>query len=147
MKKQQMIGIIILGCFFMSGCFGPNAPQVCFDEVCLDVELALTDAQQTQGLQYRESLKRDKGMLFVFGEPSQVAFWMKNTLISLDIIWLDQRKKIIYIEKNTPPCLQEKCPTYGPAESCRYVLEANAGWADANDISIGDRAEFNVMDK
>jgi len=147
MKKQRIAAMFILGCFLLAGCFGPNAPQVCFDETCVEVELALTDAQQAKGLQYRESLEMNKGMLFVFGEPSQVKFWMKNTLIPLDIIWLDQRKRIVYIQKNTPPCLQEICPTYGPDENCRYVLEANAGWANANDIGIGDRAEFRAMDK
>ena len=147
MKKQKMMAILVLGCFLLAGCFGPKTPQVCFDEICVDVELALTPEQQSRGLQYRESLELNKGMLFVFEELSQVNFWMKNTLIPLDMIWLDQRKEIIYIQKNAPPCFQENCPTYGPALSCRYVLEVDAGWADANNVGIGDRVKFRAVDK
>lgn len=145
MKTRILLSAISF--LFISGCFSPSGPQVCINNECVNVELALTDQQHAQGLQYRDSLDRDKGMLFVFGQPVEVSFWMKNTLIPLDIIWIDESRKIIYIQKNAAPCFKEPCPSYGPQKPAQYVLEVNAGWSDAHRANIGDFAEFRFMDQ
>lgn len=144
---MKIIVLSILSLFLVVGCLGSPGPQVCFHNACVNVELALTDRQQAQGLQYRESLDRNKGMLFVFGQPVEASFWMKNTLIPLDMIWIDDMRKIIYIQKNAAPCFKDPCPSYGPQAPAQYVLEVNAGWADAHGIGIGDVVDFRFMEK
>lgn len=117
--------------------------QVCFQEQCLNVELAQTKGELTKGLQFRENMDRNAGMLFIFPQNDTYDFWMKDTLMPLDIIWISEDKKVIYISENTPPCRQEQCPVYGPGqELSRYVLEVNAGAANRLGIKIGDEAHF-----
>jgi hypothetical protein len=112
--------------------------QVCFNETCFGIELAATPESRARGLMFREHLGDDKGMLFVFDEPGVYNFWMKNTLIPLDIIWIDENRTVINISKNTPPCEADPCPSYGPVQKAKYVLEVNAGKADEIGLKIGD---------
>lgn len=130
-----------------SGCLSDKQPKVCFGPSCLKVAIAQTDQELERGLQYRQTMPRDEGMLFVFPQNVEAGFWMKNTLLPLDMIWFNEFKRIVYIEKNAPPCLQETCPVYGPKEPIRYVLEANAGFADATDLTIGQEARFSLVEK
>ncbi len=116
--------------------------QICFRSHCLDVEVAKEPEALLRGLQFRKSLKRHTGMLFVFPKAGIRRFWMKDTWIPLDIIWLDGNHKVIFIESNTPPCRQDPCVTYGPLKLSRYVLEINAGEVTSLGIRIGDKAEF-----
>ena len=77
----------------------------------------------------RTELPADAGMWFVFEENAPGRkFWMKNTLIPLDIMWADGSGSIVYIEEQVPPCEENPCPTYGPSgEVSRYVFEVNSG--------------------
>ncbi|MDP2909631.1 MAG: DUF192 domain-containing protein, partial [bacterium] len=85
-----------------------------------------------------ESLEEDAGMLFVFDKEDFYSFWMKNTLMPLDMIWINENNKIVYIQKNARPCETEKCQNYATPEKAKYVLEINAGLADKYGIKIGD---------
>lgn len=144
--RRLFLAILFLGIGF--GIFGCNKePRVFLGTASVRVEVAQTQTELARGLQYRSSLAKDSGMLFIFPQNVEAMFWMKNTLIPLDIIWLDENKKIVHIEKNVPPCLQEQCPVYGPSEQVVYVLEVNAGFADANDIAVGDYATFSFVEK
>ncbi len=144
---MRAIFFVVLGIFFIGFLFScDKQPRVCFRSSCLKVEIAQSASELERGLQYRRSLDKDAGMLFIFPQNVEAAFWMKNTLIPLDMFWLDQDKKVVYIEKSAAPCLQEQCPTYGPKEMVRYVLEANAGFADAYNINIGDTATFSLVE-
>lgn len=107
-------------------------PQVCYLKDCYSIEIVDTPASRQKWLMFREELDTDAGMLFVFDTPSNYNFWMKNTKLSLDMIWLDKNFKILYINANTPPCTKDPCPTYGPEQAAAlYVLEIN-GWQAAN---------------
>jgi uncharacterized membrane protein (UPF0127 family) len=88
---------------------------------------------------YRESLGRNEGMLFVFEQSGFYPFWMKNTLIPLDIIWIDEDWRIVSIAESVPPCRAEPCPTYPPAAQARYVVEVNAGFARRHGVARGDQ--------
>ncbi|HJU03941.1 MAG TPA: DUF192 domain-containing protein, partial [Nitrospiraceae bacterium] len=81
-------------------------------------ELADTAEKRGRGLMFRESLAKDHGMLFTFSEPQHWTFWMKNTRIPLDIIWMDDKKKIVHVERNVPTCSRtdDGCPQYQPNE-------------------------------
>ncbi len=118
--------------------------SVCIDGKCFSVQLAKTQKEQESGLMYRNQLSQDKGMLFIFKNPGIYTFWMKNTLISLDILWIDINNKIIYISKKTPPCTTSICNTYGPSENTKYVLEINGGISDKENFKVGDLVKINA---
>ena len=118
-------------------------PQICFEETCFDLEIADDTEEREQGLMWREELNEDAWMLFVFEQSRVSRFWMKNTLIPLDMLWLDEWWKVVYIEHDVLPCEADPCPTYGPTqEVAKYVLELNAGSANEFELHIGDIAEM-----
>jgi hypothetical protein len=91
-----------------------SSPILCHEEDCYSIEIADTPASRQQGLMFRENLPQDQGMLFVFDTPSDYRFWMKNTKLTLDMIWINQNYQIVHIESNVPPCTADPCPSYGP---------------------------------
>jgi hypothetical protein len=94
-----------------------------------------TPESRTLGLSGRESLPEDTAMLFVFDKPGIYKFWMKDMNFPIDIIWLDENKKIIHIEENIAP---ETYPaSFGPEKDSLYVLEANAGFASKKGLQVG----------
>lgn len=117
--------------------------EVCFNQVCFSVEIAKTQAQKDFGLMGRESLDADKGMLFIFDKEGIYSFWMKNTLIPLDIIWINSNGKVVFIAENVQPCpfnLSKAliCPSIIPSARAKYVLEINAGLVEKYKLKIGD---------
>jgi hypothetical protein len=107
--------------------------------VKIDVEIAATEFERAQGLMYRPSMPDSVGMLFIFEWEAPQAFWMKNTIIPLDIIYVDQQKKIVSIAKNAKPYSEESLPSEGNAQ---YVVEVVAGFTDKYGILVGDRITF-----
>ena len=84
-------------------------------------------------------------MIFLFPDESPRGFWMYNTLIPLDIIWMDSDRRIVFISAHTPPCKspnQAECPNYGRGFPAQYVLELAAGQAAARSLKVGDRLTF-----
>ena len=110
------------------------------------LELATVPEDQAQGLMFRENLPERTGMLFVFAELTPHHFWMKNTMIPLDIIWLDDTGKVIFVSADTPPCKADPCPTYGTDTPVRRVLEIAAGMAKKEGIDVGSRIEIRDVD-
>jgi len=107
------------------------------------VEIANDPAEQSRGLMFRKSMEWNNGMFFVFDEDRKLSFWMKNTYIPLDMIFINNEFKIIDIKENAKPCLEMPCPTYSSKEPVKYVLEVNAGFAQKNKIKIGDKLIMN----
>jgi hypothetical protein len=120
-----------------------SAGKVCLGNNCYVVELAITPSERERGLMFRSSLGKDRGMLFDFGADGIHKFWMKNTLINLDIIWIGADKKIVFISNNISPCIRDVCPSYGPDAAARYVLEVNGGEMKRLGAKIGDAAVMN----
>lgn len=87
----------------------------------------------------RRSLETDQGMLFIFNEEGYPSFWMKNTLISLDMLFIDSRKKVIFIVQKTTPLSETAIPSPGPVQ---YVLEVNAGYVARNGVTVGSHVTF-----
>ncbi len=108
----------------------------------INVEIADDNNEREKGLMLRESLDENSGMLFVFEKEEPQTFWMKNTLISLDIIFIDKNNKIIGIEK-AEPCKQDPCALYRSSGPAKYILEVNAGFSAKNKISVGDKVILN----
>lgn len=147
MKKVNypLIGIVVAAIFlfaiFSFIFITKENVDVCFYEKCVHAEVAYSEDERAQGLMFREKLGDDNGMLFWFDRPDNYKFWMKNTLIPLDIIWIDENFKVVHIA-NAIPCVQENCPIYNPNANARYVLEVNGGFADENGISVGDEVSI-----
>ena len=106
----------------------------------IDIQLAQTDAQRADGLMYRKSMTDGQGMLFLFPEMEERAFWMKNTYISLDIVYIDDNMEIVSIQKYATPLSEESLPSFKKAQ---YVLEVNGGFCDKYHIGYGDRISFS----
>lgn len=100
----------------------------------IDVEIAETDETRHRGLMFRDKMEQNQGMLFIFNAEEPQGFYMKNTLIPLDIIFVNAKKEIIKIYKNTTPLSEEDLPSIKPT---LYVVEVNGGYCDKNGIKEG----------
>ena len=107
------------------------------------LDLADTEAKRIQGLSGVNSLGHNEGLLMKFDSDGTHGIWMKDMLVSLDIIWLDSNKKVVYIVKNAPP--ENPASTiYAPKTKARYVIELPAGSVQKAGIKAGDIAEFHI---
>ncbi len=108
----------------------------------IDIQLAQTDKQREDGLMYRKSMSDDQGMLFIFPDMEERSFWMKNTYISLDIIYIDDKMEIVSIQKYATPLSEQSLPSFKKAQ---YVLEVNGGFADKYHIAYGDKIAYTKL--
>jgi len=115
---------------------------VCIRGVCFDAEIAVTAAERSRGLMHRVVLAKDRGMLFVFPEEGLHRFWMKNTLIELDIIFIAADRRVVSISRRAQPCRKDPCELYSPEGNAAYVLEIPGGLAAAYGFVAGDLVEF-----
>jgi len=135
-------GIITLTIFFLKH---SSKAEVCLKKFCFKVKIAQSSLQREKGLMYRKSLPKNEGMLFIFPKEDYHSFWMKNTFISLDIIWLDKNGEVVFISKNNKPCLNESCPIIKPTAKAKYVLEINSGLVDQLNLRVGEKAQINYL--
>jgi len=115
------------------------------EPIVVKVELAQTDDQKRVGLSGRRSLGDYEGMLFVMDEVGIHAFWMKDMLIPLDIIFIDSKHFIVDIKENVQPCGSGYCPNIYSESPFLYVLEVNAGFTKSNKIVVGNSMVFNIL--
>jgi uncharacterized membrane protein (UPF0127 family) len=106
------------------------------------VELALTPENRATGLMDRQSMAADHGMLFRFDQTRDVLMWMKNTPLSLDMLFIAENGRIARIAENTVPFSETIIPSGSPV---RYVLELNAGTAAKTGVAVGDRVRHRVI--
>jgi uncharacterized protein len=104
-----------------------------------DIEVVQDEMSKARGLMFRKSMEENQGMLFIFDQEKLQSFWMRNTYISLDIIFIDSNKKIVHIAKNTVPLTDTPVPSIKPAI---YVFEIKAGLSDKLGLKEGDRINF-----
>ena len=114
--------------------------------IIIHAEIADTTKKRAEGLMYREHLAKDRGMLFTFGQAQPWTFWMKNTKIPLDIIWMNEKKQIIHIAHNVPICTRtdDSCPQYQPNDPALYVLELGGGEAARLKLEKGAKLQFRT---
>lgn len=101
----------------------------------IEAEVARNFASRAQGLMHRRQMPRNRGMLFVFEQPSRYCMWMRNTLIPLAVAFIDERGEILNIEEMAPETETNHCA----AKPARYALEMNAGWFSAHKLAAGAR--------
>jgi uncharacterized protein len=110
-------------------------PEVKLGSTTIQVDISDTEALREQGLSGKTSLAENEGMLFVFPTPGPYGFWMKDMNFPLDIVWINEEKQVIGIERNLSPGTYPQ--TFYPLSAVKYVLELTAGFSDAHGIKVG----------
>ena len=127
----------------LGGCASSGAPWVELGGHRYTVEVADDDAERARGLMFRDQLAANRGMLFIHEREEPQAYWMKNTHISLDILFFDDARRLVTQQRDVPPCsLGDACPPYPSDEPARYVLELNAGEAARLKLEDGVELKF-----
>ena len=101
-----------------------------------DIEIADDDSKRANGMMYRSKMEEDQGMLFIFPNEAYQSFWMLNTVLSLDIIFINADREIVNIHKGTTPFSKQSYPSTAPAQ---FVVEVLAGYCDRHGIKAGDK--------
>jgi uncharacterized protein len=160
-----IIIVVIAGFFVINNFFEKNEPKVEYytfkkegeltftdslgnTKTKIDLEIADNEYKRQLGLMNRKSMEENQGMIFIFPQEAYQSFWMRNTLIPLDMIFVNKDHKIITIHKNTKVLSAQSYPSTAPA---MYVVEVTGGFTDRHNIILGDkvywmRIEFNSGD-
>ena len=110
-------------------------------------EVARTPKEQALGLMYRQTLARDRCMIFLYDSEDYHSIWMKNCLISLDVVWIKEDGTIVELQPNVPPCSPMRegdCPTYGGTVPARHFVEFAVGTVRRLGLKRGDRLGWNL---
>ena len=155
MRISRALGaalIMAAAVWFAAGCNSTNVTdevgltQVAFPNgVRVNAETMRTDVELMRGLMFRESLAPSRGMLFIHPKEDNFHYWMYQTKIPLDLIWMDHDRRIVEMSLDTPPCKSSSakdCPNYGGNFKSKYVLEVNGGIARKNGLKTGDTLDF-----
>ena len=110
----------------------------------LQTEVMVKDEDRMMGLMFRPSLPLDRGMLFLFEQPGKHTIWMKNCRFPIDILWLDETRRVVHLEEAVPPCKADPCPVYAPLREAAYVLELNAKQARREKALVGTELKFTL---
>jgi uncharacterized membrane protein (UPF0127 family) len=110
----------------------------------LTVEVMVEDEDRAMGLMFRPSLPEDRGMLFIFEGVGFHGIWMKNCRFPIDIVWLDENRKVVHLAPRVPHCVRDPCPVYMPMRRAAYVVEMNAGSARREKIVLGAELDFTL---
>jgi len=119
--------------------------ELCFKQICFEIETAAADAERRRGLMHRDALKPREAMLFLFEKEGILPIWMKNVRFPLDILWLDRQGTIIHLEENVPPCVTRECPSYYAPVPAAYVLETAAGSIRLYGLEKGHKADLTAF--
>jgi uncharacterized protein len=124
----------------------PISAKAIIKRETIELEVARSSEEQAIGLMYRRELASNRGMLFPFSEPIMARFWMKNCLISLDMVFL-RGDRIKQIAENVPPCEKDPCPVYSAGTFVDKVIELRAGRAKELNLKKGDTIEIQYLDR
>ena len=116
------------------------------DGTRITLDVATTPEELARGLMFRPSLSEDRGMLLLFSEERVPNIWMKNTLVYLDLVFLDNSGRVVDVIEGAAPCAADPCPHYIPRHPARTVLEVAAGVAGRHGLQAGDIIEFREVD-
>lgn len=112
-------------------------------QIIVHVEIANNQSQREYGLMHRTHLAQNQGMLFSYPDQALRRMWMKNTLLPLDVLFLDDEKRIVSLLENLQPCRHAPCPIYTSRVPARYMLELNANFINRHQITIGQALDFS----
>lgn len=146
MKKSLLILLIIL--VSLTSCYSEKSTtKITFktdnSPISITADIADTFEEREVGLMNRPFMDKTAGMLFIMDTEELTYFWMKDTLIPLDMIFLDSNKNIVSIQENTLPCTTAECEIYPSVHPAKYVIEVNAGFVENHKINTNTKVEFN----
>lgn len=140
MKRIAVLLLLVLGCCQCAAATGgARFMTIYVADRPFRVEIADTPEKHALGLMHRRTLRSDYGMLFVFAEEELRSFWMKDTLIALDMIFLNSAGQVVAMHESVPPCTADPCPSYESEIPARYVLEFAGGTARLLKLRVGDK--------
>ena len=143
MKRLPLVFLLLAATGCATAVPKSPAPAVDLHGHHFSTELATDDASRERGLMMRTELAADHSMLFVFPDTQPRWFWMKNTLIPLDILYFDADRKLVSMQLDVPPCKADPCPSYPSDAPARYVLELPAGTARRIGVESGDELKVD----
>ena len=109
-------------------------------------DVPTTNDEFQKGLDIKDHLNENRGMLFIFTKPAREPFWMHGMKFPIDIIWLDKGGNVVHIERNLSPCLTDfACPTYSPEADSLYVLETTANFTERHNVNIGTHMNYHLI--
>jgi len=143
-QLPAFVAITVTAGTLLAGCASADSsPWVELKGKRYEVEIADDAAKRERGLMFRDDMAANHGMLFIHDSEAPQAYWMKNTKIPLDILYFDHQRKLVSEQLNVPPCSGgDRCPPYPSEAAALYVLELNAGSADAAGVKAGDELTF-----
>lgn len=134
---------VLFSGLFLSGCGNASEHWVELNGQRFQVEIADDDGERARGLMFRDRMDANRGMLFIHEREMPLAYWMKNTRLSLDILYFDDERKLVSQQRDVPPCSSgNRCPPYPSDAPARYVLELNAGQAAKMGLKDGTELSF-----
>ena len=143
MKLISSTILLLLCTIVMAGGISTSQPWVEMQGERFCVEVVDDRESRSRGLMHREVLAADHGMVFIYPGERVRNFWMKNTLIPLDIIFLDSQLRIVSIARDAQPCNKAPCTRYSSQQPAQYVIEVNAGIAASLGLESGDTVRFS----
>ncbi len=138
MKKMCFMYLLLL---YYPGCYAADT-ILTINSAVFEVELAVTPDERKTGLMQRNNLAANQGMLFIYPEPRIISFWMKQTLIPLDILYFDSNGQLLEVYESVFPCSIPPCKRYTNRNPAQFVLEVKAGTIQQLNIMIGDSFEI-----
>ena len=127
-----------------------NDGKICFNDDnanCFDIAVEKTPEERKIGLMNNAGISDDQGMLFIFDNEDLYGMWMKNTLIPLDLMWINHDGTVVFIAHDFQPCNEDFCPTITNDIKAQYVLEINAGLMTKHGIKPGSTARISLINK
>lgn len=145
MKKISIVSLLVVSLGILVFCIVSKRSDnldtfVEINKETLQVKIATTSQEKEKGLCCRDSLPQNEGMLFVYDQPTDLRFWMKDMRFPLDMIWIDHNKKIVHIEQDVKPSSYPK--VFSAKTLAQYVLETNANYVSKHNIKVGDAVSF-----
>ncbi len=144
---QRFIRPAVLGSLSSIAVFGAGGGTVAVKGHRFMAEIATTPREQQKGLMYRQSLAKGRCMIFIYDEDGSHGIWMKNCLISLDVVWISADGKVVEMAENVPPCSPlrgDDCPTYGGTVPARHFIEFAVGTIKSIGLKKGDRIGWDL---
>jgi len=151
--KKRIFFLLVMALLLISGALLFNAPEqtqvinINFPGgVALRAEVADTPEKLLFGLAFRNVLPPGEGMVYIFGESGPHRVWTKEFQFPVDVIWVDESKVVVHVVEKAPPCIESRCPWYGPPpRDARYIIEANAGFVEQANVAIGSQLTFTLF--
>jgi uncharacterized membrane protein (UPF0127 family) len=151
--KKRIFFLLVMALLLISGALLFNAPEqtqvinINFPGgAVLKAEVADTPEKLLFGLAFRNVLPPGEGMVYIFGESGPHRVWTKEFQFPVDVIWVDESKVVVHVVEKAPPCIESRCPWYGPPpQDARYVIEANAGFVEQAKVAIGAQLTFTLF--